>query len=419
MQRRLPLRALQRRFQSTKTAFAEENELAQMNKATRTQSFVNPAAHPDLSAAMREKLSAEFEKFITEFVHEVDPSVRDAEHIAERLSGSETSTFGDMFDRPSSGIHNASSKNQMRLSSIRSTGEGAPYSAPEMYARQLFHARKVAHLGAEIAPQSVYRPHEDLHNPKSISETGISTLLAAGAHLGHATRHVRANCLPFVYGVRDGVHIIDLQQTLASLKRVARVTQEISRKGGIVLFVSTNESQQRTVEKAAERSRGYYVSGRWAPGTFTNYQIMTEMKQGARRLEVDMADEPTNRELSAALTNTIIKPDLVVILNPVENRALLRECLHMRIPTTGIVDTDSEPSLLTYPVPGNDDSLRFGDLFAGVLSRAAERGRKQRYAEFAELQKTKKLLREGEAFKVDDGKPDLAGISDAERELMK
>lgn len=420
---RLPLRTLQsplRRFQSNGSGapvLTEESELAHLRDAVRTQSFAHPEAKEDLSLAMREKLTQEFDAFLGDFVRDVDPSLRSAEHLAERLSGSESSTFGDMYEPSSAGIQQARAKNRMKFSSVRSTGEGVPYSTPEMYVRQLFHARRVAQLGAEIAPRSVYKPADDLHHPKSIQETGISTLLAAGAHLGHATRGVRANCLPYIYGVRDGIHIIDLQQTLSSLKRVARVAQEISRKGGLVLYVSTNEDQRRTVEKAAERSHGYYVSGRWAPGTFTNYQIMTENKPGARRLEVDMADKPTNRDLSASLVNTIIKPDIVVVMNAVENRSLLYECLRMRIPATGIVDTDSEPSLLTYPVPGNDDSLRFGDLFAGVLSRAAERGRAQRHSEFTDVQKAKELLRQGEAFTVDEPRP--SEISDAERELMK
>lgn len=409
----LRARVFARKYSSETTQTAvDESDFAQMREAVKTLSFANPQSNTQLSPQLREQLTAEFDKFLQDFVHDVDPSQRIAETITEKVSGVDAAAFSSMAKTQVSQDGNLQGKT--KFSSVATTDPDQPYSEAEMYVRQLFHAQRVANLGANIS--DVYKPHEDLHKPRSIAETSLSTLLAAGAHLGHATSKVRANSLPYVYGIREGIHIIDLQQTLAALRRVSRVVEELSRKGGIVLFVGTREGQRRTVEKAAQRAHGFYVYDRWIPGTFTNYQILIDQKQKAARAEVDMADQPTGRQLSPSLHDTIIKPDLAIIMNPVENRALLAECIKMRIPTAGIVDTDSEPSLLTYPVPGNDDSLRFVDLVSGVLSRAAARGRALRLQEFKQAQAAKAKLREGEINLT--GEPRRSELSEAEQELL-
>lgn len=397
----------------------EEVDLAKMRAAVKNLSFANPSRNSQLSPELRERLSSEFDKFLEDFVHSVDRAKHDAELMAERVSGVNLAAFGRMSQdaQGSSGDGNLSGRTS--FPSLAFTEPDQPYSEAELYVRQLFHAQKISSLGAEISSK-VYKPHENLHKPPTIADTGISSLLSAGGHLGHATDRVRANCLPYIYGIREGIHIIDLQQTLAALRRVSRVVEELSRKGGLILFVGTREGQRRTVEKAAERSKGFYVHDHWVPGTFTNYQVITEQKQRVGRVEVNMADENSGRQLSASLHDTIIKPDLAIVLNPVENRALLSEAIKLRIPTAGIVDTDSEPSLLSYPIPGNDDSLRFTDLIAGVLSKAAERGRQARVSEFQRLQALKKNLREGETVLNASAPPvkPLTDLNETEKELL-
>ncbi|CCE64167.1 hypothetical protein TPHA_0G03270 [Tetrapisispora phaffii CBS 4417] len=248
-----------------------------------------------------------------------------------------------------------------------------PYTTQELFLRQLKHASHTAKLGANI--HDIYFPHKDISSPSLPEKMTMSKLLAAGVHLGQSTALWRASTQPFIYGEYKGIHIIDLNQTLHYLKRAAKVVEGITEQGGIVLFLGTREGQKKALYEAAKRTRGYYVSSRWIPGTLTN---PTEISSSWERHEVDMLDRPTGRELSPEEQTGIVKPDLLVILNPTENRNALNEAMQARVPTIGIIDTDSEPSIVTYPIPGNDDSLRSVNLLLGVLAKAGERGLKNR-----------------------------------------
>lgn len=342
-------------------------------EASRTQSFLHPPPASGLSAELREKLTTELRSFFKDFVEDVDVLTPQAKEQVARLADVESRVGGSVADL---------AHDMRKVGSIPVAEDSEEYTPAEMYMRQRFHNRGVARLGAELDLSASYVPHAEATHYKNVYEAGIADLIAAGAHLGHATGRLRPNCLPYVYGVREGIHIIDLQQTLAGLRRAARVVRELVERAGLVLFVGTRDGQREMVERAAVRSGQFYVHTRWVPGTLTNFSVINEQKRQVGRVELDMADHRTPRQLSPGAANTIIKPDLVFVLNPVENRALLHECIRMRVPTAGLVDTDSEPSLLTYPIPGNDDSLRFAELVLGVLAKQAQRGRAARLAAF-------------------------------------
>ncbi|GCF00411.1 37S ribosomal protein, mitochondrial [Zygosaccharomyces mellis] len=250
-----------------------------------------------------------------------------------------------------------------------------PYTSQELFLRQMKHASHTARLGANI--EQVYSPHKDVNNPLPVEKVSINKLLEAGVHLGQSVSIWRPSTQPFIYGQYKGIHLINLNKTLSSLKRAAKVVEGVSERGGVILYVGTREGQKRALEEAAKRTNGYYISTRWIPGTLTN---SSEISGVWERHEVDFADNPTNRQLTPAETLGICKPDLIVVLNPTENRNALRESMQARVPTIGIIDTDSEPSMVTYPIPGNDDSLRSVNLILGVLSRAGQRGRANRLA---------------------------------------
>ncbi|AOA64071.1 mitochondrial 37S ribosomal protein MRP4 PAS_c131_0005 [Komagataella phaffii GS115] len=264
-------------------------------------------------------------------------------------------------------------RNSNKFPFLNSTPPNKEYSIQELFVRQYHHSQQVNSLGASLT--NVYKPHEDVLNPKKANELSIKTLLAAGVHLGHSTSLYRPSTQPFIYGEYKGLHIIDLEQTLIYLKRASKVVQGVAEKGGLILFLGTRDGQRRSLEEAASRVKGYFVSSRWIPGTLTN---CTEISGTWQRHEVDLEDTPTGRNLEGDELSSLVKPDLIVILNPVENRNALKEAMYARVPTIGIVDTDSEPSLVTYPVPGNDDSNRSTDLILGVLSKAGELGRRRR-----------------------------------------
>lgn len=253
-----------------------------------------------------------------------------------------------------------------------------PYSSQELFLRQMKHAAETAKLGANV--ENVYFPHSDIFNPPTVDKLSISKLLAAGVHLGQSTSLWRPSTQPFIYGKYKGIHIIDLNKTLVHLKRAAKVVEGVAARGGIILFLGTREGQRRALQEAAQRTHGFYVSSRWIPGTLTN---PTEISSVWERHEVNFADQPTGRSLTPDEEVSIVKPDLLIVLNPTENRNALREAMQARVPTIGIIDTDSEPSLVTYPIPGNDDSLRSVNLIVSILARSGEVGLQTRLSQIA------------------------------------
>lgn len=159
--------------------------------------------------------------------------------------------------------------------------------------------------------------------------------------------------LPYAYGTRAGVTIIDLEQTLPMLRRAANVVRAIAQNGGMILFVGTSPALRPIVSKAAERlgEYGFFIGERWLPGTLTNRMGIfgTEMAKSKK-----------------------LKPDCVIFLNPLNNLHAIRECAIEHIPTVGIVDSNVDPRIVMYGIPGNDESVRTAELIAGVLSLAGQ-----------------------------------------------
>lgn len=149
----------------------------------------------------------------------------------------------------------------------------------------------------------------------------------------------------------------------------------VTERGGLVLFVGTREGQARTVVRAAQNAKGCHLFTKWIPGSITNgQQILGRCeKKVVNEFDKEVPGFEDQLGVKAAL-----KPDLVVCLNPMENYVLLHECGLNNIPTIGIVDTDCNPTWVTYPIPANDDSLRCVQVIAGVLGRAGEEGQKRR-----------------------------------------
>jgi small subunit ribosomal protein S2 len=163
------------------------------------------------------------------------------------------------------------------------------------------------------------------------------------------------NFMPYAYGIRSGITIIDLDHTLPLLRRAANLVRAVAARDGTIVFVGTRPDLRKVVSKAAERigPQGYHVGERWLPGTLTNKLLMF----GA-----------------ATLNTTKFIPDLVIILNPLANMNAIRECAIEHIPTIGIIDSNVDPRIVMYPIPANDESTRTAELVAGVLSIAGREG---------------------------------------------
>ncbi|PCH38385.1 mitochondrial ribosomal protein subunit S2 [Wolfiporia cocos MD-104 SS10] len=209
--------------------------------------------------------------------------------------------------------------------------------------------------GSTQTRENTFQPHHSLHKPPRPSELTLSALLASGAHFGHSESLMNPNFMPYAYGTRAGITIIDLDHTLPLLRRAANVVRGVAAKGGTIVFIGTRTDLRAVVRKAAERvgQRAYHVGEKWLPGTLTNKLVM-------------FGPEVSKKEQ--------VIPDLVILLNPIPNIHAIRECAIEHVPTIGIVDSNVDPRIVMYPIPANDESTRTAELVAGVLSIAGREG---------------------------------------------
>lgn len=352
--------------------------------ATALPAAVAPAVTPELlherSLQVLEELSEVSEKRASELLAELQAVGGGASSgKKQQLDSSLTQFFFDFVGAKSKFQtltlqSPAKYTSYARYPNLIKSAPDEPYTQQELHLRQLHHAETSAKLGSKVS-NDIYFPYKDISNPIDYKDVTVELLLAAGAHLGQAKGSYRSSTQQYITGEYKGVHIIDLDQTVSHLKRAARVVEGVAEKGGLIVFVGTRKDQRRAIEKAAQRTGGYYVSERWIPGTLTN---CTEVSKNWERYEVDLADEGTGRELTDGERIGLVRPDLIVVLNPTENRIALNEAAVVRVPTIGIIDTDSEPSLVTYPIPANDDSTRSINFLCGILARAGQTGKERR-----------------------------------------
>jgi len=305
---------------------------------------------------------------------------------ARRWLSSETDSIEQPFQNSQQDIHSIESLiNSVSLPSNHLQAPNPNSNAPhqeavtsaiaENYKEFQRQKKLLGSLGAEKAPH--YEPHSLVTNPPSPSDVTLELLLASQSHLGHATSLWNPANAQYIFGIRDGVHIISLDVTASYLRRAAKVVSAVTERGGLVLFAGTRAGQDRCVVKAAELAGGCHLFERWIPGSITNGQ------QILGRCQVKVVDE-LDQEVPGfdeqLIDRATLKPDLVVCLNPLENYVLLHECALNNIPTIGIIDTDANPTWVTYAIPANDDSLRCVQVIAGVLGRAGEEGKLRRLA---------------------------------------
>jgi small subunit ribosomal protein S2 len=219
-------------------------------------------------------------------------------------------------------------------------------------------------------------PDHLLKNPPE--DASLELLMANQAHMGHHTSLWNPSNSRYIYGVREGIHIISLEQTAAHLRRAARVVEGVAYYGGIILFVGNRKGHMPIVTRAAELAGACHLFSKWTPGAITNRdQILGGMEMQI----VDELDRPLEGFDKHLMDRRPVVPDLVVCLNPLENYPLLKECTLANIPTIGVIDTNADPTLVTYVIPANDDSLRAATVIAGVLGQAGKRGRDRRLKE--------------------------------------
>ena len=220
----------------------------------------------------------------------------------------------------------------------------------------------------------------------------IKQLLEAGVHFGHQTRRWNPKMKPFIFGKRNGVHIIDLQKTLQLFKEAVDFLTQLAAQGKTVLFVGTKSQAQETVEEEARRCGMYWVNNRWLGGLLTNFPTIQTSIKRYRELE-SMRENGHYEKLSkkevARLERERKKleknllgikdiercPDALFVVDSRQETIAIREAAKLKIPIVAIVDTNSDPDLIDYLIPGNDDALRAIKLFAGTMADAILAGK--------------------------------------------
>ena len=211
-------------------------------------------------------------------------------------------------------------------------------------------------------------------------------LLEAGVHFGHRTRRWNPKMAPYIFGIRNKVHIIDLQQTVPLLHQAMQAVRAIAANGGRILFVGTKRQASKTVSEAAKRCGQYYVDHRWLGGMLTNWKTISNSIRRLRELEEQLAEEDVGltKKEQLRLTRERDKldralggikemgapPDIVVVIDTNKEAIAVSESRKLAIPVIAIVDSNSNPDGIAHPIPGNDDSLRAIELYCELLSGA-------------------------------------------------
>ncbi|KPN62465.1 SSU ribosomal protein S2P [Aliiroseovarius crassostreae] len=215
----------------------------------------------------------------------------------------------------------------------------------------------------------------------------LRQLLEAGVHFGHQTQRWNPRMGPFIYGERNGIHILDLTQTVPMLDAALNAVRETVAKGGRVLFVGTKRQASKAVADAAERSAQYYMNHRWLGGTLTNWQTVSKSIQRLKEFDEKLASgaegltkkerlgmEREQAKLQASLGGIREMggvPDLLFVIDVKKESLAIAEANKLGIPVVAVVDTNCPPEGVDYIIPGNDDAARAIALYTDLAARAA------------------------------------------------
>ena len=229
----------------------------------------------------------------------------------------------------------------------------------------------------------------------AMPEFTMRQLLEAGVHFGHNTRRWNPKMAPFLFGERNSVHIIDLQQTVPMLSTALAAVREVTARGGRVLFVGTKRQASEVVSEAADRCGQYYVNHRWLGGMLTNWKTITASIKRLHELEEllnseEVAEGLTKKEL-LNLTRERDKldrslggikdmgglPDILFIIDTNKEDLAVAEAAKLGIPVVAVIDSNSNPENITFPIPGNDDAIRSIALYCDLVSGSVLDGLQQ------------------------------------------
>ncbi|MCK8783938.1 30S ribosomal protein S2 [Roseomonas sp. NAR14] len=220
----------------------------------------------------------------------------------------------------------------------------------------------------------------------AMPQVALRPLLEAGVHFGHHTRRWNPKMAPYIFGVRNQVHILDLQQTVPMMDRALRAIRDVVAAGGRVLFVGTKKSAADYVAESAQRCGQYYVNHRWLGGMLTNWKTITGSIKRLRQMEEQLGAgvQGLTKKETLMLTREKEKldrslggikemgglPDIIFIIDVVKEKLAIEEANKLNIPVVAVVDSNADPSGVAFPIPGNDDAIRAITLYCDMVASA-------------------------------------------------
>jgi len=235
---------------------------------------------------------------------------------------------------------------------------------------------------------------ETTTNPVSQDVISIEEMLKAGVHFGHQTRRWNPKMRRYIFGVRNGVHIINLEETLPLFNRAYRFMERVAAQGGSILFVGTKKQAQDVILEEANRAGQFFVVNRWLGGTLTNFATVKgsieklrrfdEMRQDGtmekltkkERLQIDRECKKLEKNLGG-IKDMQQLPAAIFLIDPTKERIAVAEARTLGIPIVALADTNCDPDSIDYIIPGNDDAIRSIRLFAAKIADAVIAGNAQ------------------------------------------
>ncbi len=265
-------------------------------------------------------------------------------------------------------------------------------------------------------------------------EVTMKELLEAGVHFGHQTRKWNPKMAPYIYGRRNGIHIIDLQKTVEDFNKTLEFPKEIALNGGEILFVGTKKQAKDIVMEEATRCGMPYVNNRWLGGTLTNFKMIRrsveklielEEMRNSREWEILSKKEQSRLEKKlkklqknlSGIKEMVELPKALFIIDSVHEDIPIQEARKMGIPLMAIVDTNGDPELVDYPIAGNDDAIRAIKLFCMKVADAIIEGKEEKERKELQQMKLEKEVeeeeQEGAPEKIEETKEENTGGKDA------
>jgi len=223
-------------------------------------------------------------------------------------------------------------------------------------------------------------------------EVSLKELISAGAHFGHQTRRWNPKMEEYLFGEKEGVHIFDLTKTKEALEEVLDVLKKAGKEGKAILFVGTKKQAKEAIKKVAEETGSFYVNERWLGGILTNFEQISrslrKLEEMQKNLETGVYKDRTKKErllidreiqrlkrFFGGLVGLKSKPDFLVIVDIRREKTAVREAHATGVTTIGIVDSNSDPTLIDYPIPMNDDATRAIEYVLNIMGEAIKEGK--------------------------------------------